>query len=133
MVTRQHNLSQKYIYTYIYQYATQSGDRVITQYCTIQQPPTGIDCKQKQYALLKLSTRDKQNGVVIVNPNNYRENMEIHILSKHRTRNSFINKSFLFNLQNKSFYDRFISLVRQRKLLQRTLSFYFLMTNSDTY
>ena len=34
----------------------------------VQQPPTGNDCKYNQYYLLKLSTRYKQNDMVIINP-----------------------------------------------------------------
>ena len=45
-------------------------------------------------------------------------------------------KSFtniLFTTQNKSFHDTLIYLVQQRKFLQHTLYFYFLLTNSETY
>ena len=35
-----------------------------------------------------------------------------HILSKYKARKSFTKKSFLFNIQNKSFYDGVISLVQ---------------------
>ena len=38
----------------------------------VQQPSTGSNCKLIQYALLNLTTGDKQYEVVIINPNNYR-------------------------------------------------------------
>ena len=44
-----------------------------------------------------------------------------HILSKYKARKIFTKKSFLFNIQNKSFHDRFISLVLDRKVLQLAL------------
>ena len=68
MVTQQRCLSQKYIYTYIYQSKNQYGGRLITHSYTVQQPPTGSDFKQNQSALLKLSAGCKYNKVVIVNP-----------------------------------------------------------------
>ena len=39
----------------------------------------GSDCKYNQSTLLKLSKGYKQNDVVIVDPNNYKENMEIYV------------------------------------------------------
>ena len=60
-------------------------------------------------------------------------NMYTNILTKYRVRKSFMKMLFLFNTQNKSFHDRLISLVQQMKVLQRTLYFYFLLTNSETY
>ena len=41
-------------------------------------------------------------------------------------------RSFLFHTQNKSFHFRVISLVQYREVLQRTLSFPSLLTNSET-
>ena len=79
MVPRQRRISQKYIYKYKYQYTTQSGDRAINQSYKVQKPPTESDCKYYQSALLNLSTIYKQNDVVIVNPNNYKEKLKIHI------------------------------------------------------
>ena len=35
--------------------------------------------------------------------------------------------------QNKSFHDRLIYLVKQSKVLKRTVYFYFLLTNSEAY
>ena len=80
-------------------------------------------------ALLNLSVGYKENDMVIFNPNNYKENMKVfmqksmylqihythmytNILSKHRARNSFMTDSFLFNIKNKSFRYRVISLVQ---------------------
>ena len=60
-------------------------------------------------------------------------NMYTNILTKDRARKSFTTSLFLFNTQNKSFNDRLIYLVKQRKILKRTLYFYFLLTNSETY
>ena len=45
----------------------------------------------------------------------------------------FHDEVILFYTKNKSFRDIFISLVQQINFLQRTLSFPFLRTNSDTY
>ena len=59
--------------------------------------------------------------------------MYTHILTKYRARNSFMTKSFIFNIKNKSFHDIVISLVQHMKVLQRTLYFYFLLTNSENY
>ena len=59
--------------------------------------------------------------------------MYTHIITKYRARNIFMTKSFLFNIQNKSFHDRVISLLQHRKVLQRTFYFHFLLTNSETY
>ena len=47
--------------------------------------------------------------------------MYTHILTKYRARNIFMTKSFLFNIQNKSFRYRLISLVLYSKVLQRML------------
>ena len=60
-------------------------------------------------------------------------NMHTNILTKYRARNSFMTRLFIFNTKNKSFHDRLIYLVKQRKVLKRTLYFYFLLTNSETY
>ena len=60
-------------------------------------------------------------------------NMYTNILTKYMARNSFMKRLFLFNTQNKSFHDGLIYLVKQSKVLQRTLYFYFLVTNSETY
>ena len=46
---------------------------------TVHQPHVGRNCKYNQSVLLNLSTEDKHNEVVIVNTNNYKENMKIHI------------------------------------------------------
>ena len=73
MVTKQGPLSRKYIYTYIYQYVTQSGDRAIMQSYIVHQNRTGINCKYNQSAILNLSTVNKQNDFVIVNPNNHKK------------------------------------------------------------
>ena len=56
----------KYIHTYINP-KNQSGDRAITQYYTVHHPHTWSNCKYNQPALLKLSMRDKQDDIVIVN------------------------------------------------------------------
>ena len=58
---------------YIYQSATQLGDRMITQYYKVQQPPMESNCKQ--FALLNLSMGYTQNDVFIINPTNYKEKM----------------------------------------------------------
>ena len=60
-------------------------------------------------------------------------NMYTNILTKYWARNSFMTRLFIFNTQNNSFHDRLIYLVEQRKVLKRTLYFYFLLTNSETY
>ena len=60
-------------------------------------------------------------------------NMYTDILTKYRARNSFMTRLFLFNTQNKSFYDRLIYLVKQREVLKLTLYIYFPLTNSETY
>ena len=60
-------------------------------------------------------------------------NMYKNILTKYRARNSFMKTLFLFNTQNKSFHGRLIYIVKQRKVLKRTLYIYFLLTNSETY
>ena len=60
-------------------------------------------------------------------------NMYTNILTKYRAIKSFMTRLFLFNTQNKSFHDRLIYIVKQRKVLQRTLYIYFLLTNSETY
>ena len=60
-------------------------------------------------------------------------NMYTNILTKYRARKRFMTRLFLFNTQNKSFRDRLISLIQQSKVLQRTLYFYFLLINSETY
>ena len=60
-------------------------------------------------------------------------NMCTDILTKYRTRKSFMTRLFIFNTQNNSFHDRLIYLVKQRKVLKRKLYFYFLLTNSETY
>ena len=83
--------------------------------------------KYIQFSLLKLSMGDKKYNVVIINPRNYKENMKLHIhipctftFMIHICTQIYINigqervfmmKSFLFNIQNKSFHDRVISLV----------------------
>ena len=59
-------------------------------------------------------------------------NMYTDIITKYRARNSFMTRLFLFNTQNKSFHDRLIYLVKQRKVLKRTLYFYLLLNNSET-
>ena len=38
--------------------------------------------------------------------------MYTHVLTKYRTRKSFMMNSFLFNTQNDSFHDRVISIVQ---------------------
>ena len=69
---------------------------------------------------------DKQNDAVIVNPKNNKENMKTHTrnhvhadihmhiysLVKYRARESFMMRSFIFDIQNKSFHDRVIYLVQ---------------------
>ena len=60
-------------------------------------------------------------------------NMYTNILTKYRARKIFMTRLFLFNTQNNSFHDRLIYLVKQSKFLKRTLYFYFLLTNSETY
>ena len=59
--------------------------------------------------------------------------MYTNILTKYRARNSFMTRLFIFNTKNKSFHDILIYIVKQRKVLKRTLYFYFLITNSETY
>ena len=127
------SLSNTYIHTYINR-KTQSEKYVITQSYTVHKPHTGGYCKQNQYTLLNLSTGDKQNDVVIVNPkqqgkheNKYSPTLmcrfmihmcthiyiySTYILTKYRARKSFMTRSFIFNTQNKSFHDRIISLVQ---------------------
>ena len=60
-------------------------------------------------------------------------NMYTNILTKYRAGKSFMTRLFLFNTQNNSFHDRLIYLVKQSKVLQRTIYLYFLLTNSETY
>ena len=60
-------------------------------------------------------------------------NMYTNILTKYMARKSFMKRLFLFNTQNKSFHEKLIYLVQQRKVLQHILYFYFLVTNSETY
>ena len=60
-------------------------------------------------------------------------NMYTNILTKYRSGKSFMTRLFLFNTQNKSFHDRLIYLVKQSKVLKRTIYLYFLLTNSETY
>ena len=40
---------------------------------------TSNDCKYNQYNSLNLSMGNKQNDLVVVNPQNNKENMKIHI------------------------------------------------------
>ena len=95
----------------------------------VQQPPTGNNCKYIQSALLNLSTVDKQYDVVIFNPNNYKENMKLHIhipctltFIIHICTQIYINKVqgiflktnlFIFNIRNNSFHYRVISLLQK--------------------
>ena len=81
-----------------------------------------------QYTLLNLIKGDKQYDAVIINTNNYKENMKQHIhlpftckLIIHICTHIYVNtgkervfmiKSFLFNIQKKSFHDIVISLVQ---------------------
>ena len=80
-----------------------------------------------QFALLNLSTREKLDDEVIINLNNYKDNMKLHIhipcvctfiihmyirILKYRTRTIFMTKSSLFNISNKSFHDVVIYLVQ---------------------
>ena len=44
----------------------------------VQKPHTGIYCKYNESDLLNISMGDKQNGVVIVNPQKSKEKMNIH-------------------------------------------------------
>ena len=60
-------------------------------------------------------------------------NMYKNILTKYRSRKSFMTRLFIFNTQNNSFHDILIYLIKQRKVLKHTLYFYFLLTNSETY
>ena len=60
-------------------------------------------------------------------------NMYTNIITKYRARNSYMTRLFLFNTQNRSFHDKLIYLVKYRKVLQRTLYIYLLLTNSETY
>ena len=50
----------------------------------VQQPQTGGDCKYNEYDLLYFIMGDKQNGVVIINHKNNKENMKIHIRKRLR-------------------------------------------------
>ena len=51
--------------------------------------------------------------------------MYTHILTKYRARNSFMTKSFIFNIKNKSFHDIVISLVQHRnEYITETLILY---------
>ena len=119
----------EYIYIYIYTYINlqnHSGDRTITKSYTVQKPQTESNCKYIQSYLLNISMGDKQNDAVIVNPKNNKENMKIHTrnhvhadihmhiysLVKYRARESFMMRSFIFDIQNKSFHDRVIYLVQ---------------------
>ena len=62
--------------------------------------------------------RDKQYGVVINSPNNYKENMNFmiqictHIYVNIGQERVIMTKSFFFDIQNKSFHDREIYLVQ---------------------
>ena len=102
------------------------------------------DCKYKQSALLNLTTGYKQNDVVILNPNNYKENMKIHIQIPCTCKfmihictdiyalntgqeNFFFIKSFIFNIQNNSFHYIVISIVHG-KAFRHKLYFSFLLT-----
>ena len=60
-------------------------------------------------------------------------NMYTNIQTKYRERESLMTRLFLFNTQNKIFHDRLINLLKQRKVFQRKLYVYFLLTNSETY
>ena len=60
-------------------------------------------------------------------------NMYTNIITIYRARKSFMTRLFLFNIEDKSFHDRLIYIVQQRKVLQRTMYFYFLITNSESY
>ena len=107
---------------------TQPGDFARIQSYRVQQPCTGSDCKYNQSTLLNLSTENKQNDVVIVNPKNNKENMKIHIhipctfifiihISTHIYKVNtgqetvFMAKLFLLNKQNKGFHDIFTYVV----------------------
>ena len=57
-VKRRGNLFQKYIYTYIYQSAIQTGYLDITKSYTVQQPHTGSNCVNNKCALINLSMGD---------------------------------------------------------------------------
>ena len=50
----------------------------------VQKPHTGSHCRYNQYAFKKISMGYKQNGVVITNTINNKENMKIHILQRLR-------------------------------------------------
>ena len=60
-------------------------------------------------------------------------NIYTNVQTKYRARNSFMTRLFLSNTQNKSFHGRLIYIVKQRKVLQRMLYIYLLLTNSETY
>ena len=57
--------------------------------------------------------------------------MYTHIVTKCKAKRVLMMSLFLFNTQNKSFRDRFISILKQSKVLECTQSFYFLITNSE--
>ena len=72
------SINHKCTHTY-FNLKTQSRDRAITQSYTVHQHQTGIGCKLIQFTLLNLSMGYKQNGKVIVNPQNNKESIKIHI------------------------------------------------------
>ena len=78
-VTRQDLLSQNYIYIYIYQSANPVRRLCKNSVLYGTETHTRVNCIWNQYFLLRRSMGDKQNDVVIVNPNNKRENTKMHI------------------------------------------------------
>ena len=126
---------------------SQSGDRSITQYYTVQQPHTGSDCKYNQYSQLNLIMGYKQNDVVVINTKNNKEDKKLHIhtpctqiciyskyiITKYRERNSFMTRSFIFIIIK-------IVLLTESFILYNKGRFYSvrcilpsILTNSDTY
>ena len=51
--------------------------------------------------------------------------IKTHIYTRHKTERVFMTKSFIFHIQDKSFHDRFISLVQYQKVLQHMVLFPF--------
>ena len=103
------SISNTYIHTYINS-QTQSVDRAITQSYTVQKPQTGSYLKYNQYALLNLIMGDKHNYLVIVNPQNNKENTKIniythigyvHIYDTHRcVENQILSRFYIMRLHH---------------------------------
>ena len=85
----------------------------------VHQTPMGSDCEYNQPALLNLSNGDKQYDAVVVNTNNYKETMKLHIQISctckfmiHICARKYVNtgqervymtKSFIFNIKTRVF------------------------------